>query len=137
MNTLIHSDNTWALWAILVGVAALSIWLEQRFRWAAKVTGCVIALIAMMLLSNFGVIPTESAVYDTVWDYVVPLAIPLLLFQCNIKRIGRESGRLLLIFLIGSVGTTALCEAGEVYHLHFAMRADGQSVDPAEYLPKF
>ena len=106
MNTLIHSDNTWALWAILVGVAALSIWLEQRFRWAARVTGCVIALIAMMLLSNFGVIPTESAVYDTVWDYVVPLAIPLLLFQCNIKRIGRESGRLLLIFLIGSVGTT-------------------------------
>ena len=44
--------------------------------------------------------------YDTVGDYVVPLAIPLLLFQCNIKRIGRESGRLLLIFLIGSVGTT-------------------------------
>ena len=106
MTSLIHSDNTWALWAILVGVAALSIWLEQRFRWAAKVTGCVIALISMMLLSNFGVIPTESAVYDTVWDYVVPLAIPLLLFQCNIKRIGRESGRLLLIFLIGSVGTT-------------------------------
>ena len=38
---------------------------------------------------------------------------------------------------IGSVGTTALCEAGEVYHLHFAMRADGQSVDPGEYLPQF
>ena len=38
---------------------------------------------------------------------------------------------------IGSVGTTALCETGEVYHLHFAMRADGQSVDPGEYLPQF
>ena len=38
---------------------------------------------------------------------------------------------------IGAVGTTALCEAGEVYHLHFAMRADGQSVDPGEYLPQF
>ena len=87
MTSLIHSDNTWALWAILVGVAALSIWLEQRFRWAAKVTGCVIALIAMMLLSNFGVIPTESAVYDTVWDYVVPLAIPLLLFSAAANRI--------------------------------------------------
>ena len=34
-------------------------------------------------------------------------------------------------------GDAALAEAGEVYHLHFAMRADGQSVDPAEYLPKF
>lgn len=38
---------------------------------------------------------------------------------------------------IGSVGTTALAEAGEVYHLHFAMRADGVSVDPTEYLPEF
>ena len=25
----------------------------------------------------------------------------------------------------------------QVYHLHFAMRADGQSVDPGEYLPQF
>lgn len=105
MNTLIHSDNIWALWAILISVAALSIWLEQRFRWAARITGCVLALIGMMVLANLGVVPTESVVYDTVWDYIVPLAIPLLLFQCNIKRIGRESGRLLLIFLIGSVGT--------------------------------
>lgn len=38
---------------------------------------------------------------------------------------------------IGAVGTTALAEAGEVYHLHFAMRANGQSVDPTEYLPQF
>ena len=92
MNTLIHSDNIWALWAILVGVAALSIWLEQRFRWAAKVTGCVIALIAMMLLSNFGVIPPESAVYDTVWDYVVPLAIPLLLFSATSSGLAGRAG---------------------------------------------
>lgn len=39
--------------------------------------------------------------------------------------------------IIGSVGTTALAEAGEVYHLHFAMRANGESVDPTEYLPQF
>lgn len=38
---------------------------------------------------------------------------------------------------IGSVGTTAIGEAGLVYHLHFAMRANGQSVDPTEYLPQF
>ena len=38
---------------------------------------------------------------------------------------------------IGSVGTTAIAETGQVYHLHFAMRADGQSADPTEYLPQF
>ena len=37
--------------------------------------------------------------------------------------------------VIGAVGDTALCEAGEVCHLHFAMSLDGESVDPSEYLP--
>lgn len=36
--------------------------------------------------------------------------------------------------VIGSVGTTALCESGEVYHLHFAMACNGESVNPQEYL---
>ncbi len=37
--------------------------------------------------------------------------------------------------IIGAVGDTALCEIGEVGHLHFAMTKDGLSVDPGEYLP--
>ena len=105
MSSLISADNTWALWACLVGVAALSIWLEQKYQWASKLTGCVLALLGMMILSNTGIVPTESPVYDSVWSYAVPLAIPLLLFQCNIKKIGKESGKLLFIYLISSVGT--------------------------------
>ena len=112
MGSLISADNTWVLWAILVGDAALAIWLEQRYKWASKVTGCVLALLGMMILSNIGIIPTASPVYDSVWDYVVPLAIPLLLFQCNIKKIGKESGKLLIIYLISSVGTVLGAFAG-------------------------
>ncbi len=37
--------------------------------------------------------------------------------------------------VIGSVGTTALSETGEVHHLHFAMSLNGSSVDPSDYLP--
>src|SRR5690606_4543675 len=66
-----------------------------------------IALVGAMLLANFNIIPTESPVYDTVWTYVVPLAIPLLLFQSNIFKIWNESGRLLIIFLLSSIGTVA------------------------------
>lgn len=50
-------------------------------------------------------LPVESPVYDTVWSYVVPLAIPLLSFQINVRQIFKESRRLLFIFLISSVGT--------------------------------
>ena len=36
---------------------------------------------------------------------------------------------------IGSVGTTAICETNSPYHLHFAMSVNGESVNPADYLP--
>lgn len=106
-SSLIQPDNTWTLWAILIGIAALSITLEQKYQWASKLSGPVLALVAMMFLSNIGVTPIESPVYDDVWGYVVPMAIPLLLFQCNIKKIGRESGRLLVLFILSSLGTFA------------------------------
>lgn len=106
-NTLIQADDTLTLWGIIVIVASLSIFLEQRFSWAAKITGAIIALLIAILLSNTGIIPTESAVYDSVWTIIVPLAIPLLLFHVNIKKLFKESGRLLMIFLISSIGTVA------------------------------
>ena len=37
--------------------------------------------------------------------------------------------------VIGSVGSTALSETGEVNHLHFAMSLKGGSVNPEDYLP--
>lgn len=105
MNTLISADNMWALWAILACIAAFSIWLEQKYPWANKVTGCVIALILAMALANFRVIPTDAPTYDAIWSYVVPLAIPLLLYNANIKKIWKESGRLLIIYLLSGLGT--------------------------------
>ena len=105
MNAWISPDNTWALWTILVGIAALSIYLEQTYKWASKITGAIIGLIIAMVLANIKIIPTDAPTYDAVWGYVVPLAIPLLLFNANIKKIWRESGRIMIIFLLSAMGT--------------------------------
>lgn len=105
MQTIISAENTWALWAILVTIAAISIYLEQNYKWASKIRGAIIGLLIAMLLANLNVIPTSATTYDIIWDYIVPLAIPLLLFNANIKKIWRESGRILIIFLLSSVGT--------------------------------
>ncbi len=104
-KSLISPENTWVLFAILTGIVALSIYLEQEYKWANKITGSVIALIIAMTLSNLKVIPLEAVAYDIVWDYIVPLSIPLLLYHANIKRIFKESGRLLLIYMISGLGT--------------------------------
>ncbi|CEA03878.1 hypothetical protein BN1048_02241 [Jeotgalicoccus saudimassiliensis] len=105
--SLIHPENYWVLWAILIGWAGVAIILEQKYSWASKLSGAIIALAGAMLLSNTGIIPLDSPVYDTVWTYVVPLAIPLLLFQSNVVKVWQESKRLLIIFLISTIGTVA------------------------------
>ncbi|EFV75482.1 MULTISPECIES: DUF819 domain-containing protein [Cytobacillus] len=106
-QTLIKADDYVTLWGIIVVWASASIYLEQRYSWAAKISGAIVALIGAIILSNTGIIPTASPVYDAVWTFIIPLAIPLLLFHVKIKRIWQESGRLLIIFLISSIGTVA------------------------------
>lgn len=106
-NPLIGSENTWMLMAITCGWVAFSIYAEQTFKWASKISGAIVALIGSLAMTNLGIIPTSSVWFDDiVWGYVVPMAIPLLLMQCNMKKIWKESGRVLIIFLIGSIGTT-------------------------------
>lgn len=104
-TTLIKPEDTWLLWAFLAGWAAVSIYLEQKYKWASKVTGAIIALAGALILANLNIIPTDAPAYDAVWTYVIPLAIPLLLYQANLKRVWNESGRLLILFLVSSVGT--------------------------------
>lgn len=105
-ETLIAPDDTWALLALMVTAVALAIWLEQKYSWASKVSGAIIALLIALLASNLAIIPTNSVLYDEIiWGYAVPMGIPLLLLQCNIKKIWKETGRMLIIYLIGAVGT--------------------------------
>ena len=105
-HTLITADNIWGLMGVMCIGVALSIFLEQKYQWASKVSGAIIALIMAMVLANLGVIPTNSALYDDiVWGVIVPMAIPLLLLQCNLSRVWKDTGRMLVVFLIGAVGT--------------------------------
>lgn len=106
-SSLISPDDTWFLWMFITSWAAVSIYLEQKYNWASKISGAIIALIGAVILSNLNIIPQESDVYDIVWDYVVPLSIPLLLFQVDIGEIWRRSGRVLIIFFLSSLGTFA------------------------------
>ena len=107
-TTLISPDNHWMLIMIMFLSTGIAIYAEQKYNWAAKVSGAIITLIIAVALVNLGIIPTSAPVFDdVVWGYAVPLAIPLLLLKTNIRRIGKEAGRFLIIFLIGSCGTVA------------------------------
>lgn len=104
--TLVDANDIWSLLFVLVIGVAIAIFLEQKYTWASKISGAIIALIIAVILSNLAIIPTHSVLYDDIiWGYAVPIGIPLLLLQCNMKKILKETGRMMLVFLIGSVGT--------------------------------
>lgn len=105
MKSFIAPEDVWSLWAVIVVGTATAIWLEQTSRWAAKLSGPVLALVIAMTLSNTGVMPTEAPSYAFVGDFLVPLAIPLLMLRANLFRIARETGWMFVAFHISMLGT--------------------------------
>lgn len=116
MSTWIQADNTWLLGAIMCASVAVSVYLEQTYAWASKVSGAVIAIIIALVLVNLQVIPTHAPIFDDfVWGYAVPLAIPLLLLESNLHKIWKQTGRMLFVFLIGAVGTVCGAVLGTLF----------------------
>ena len=93
--------------AILAAVVALGCLLERQRRGGQY---AVIAMVATCLALNIaGVLPKSAPVYGFINQYLIPLAIPLLMFDANLARIWRESGRMLLAFVAAVVATLLGC----------------------------
>ena len=105
-ESLIGPDQDFAIWSILIAIAAFGFWCE-RTSWGQKYSGVMLLITLSIILANLRVIPTSAGAYDVVWQYLVPIAIPLLLFEANLRRIIKESGPTLLAFLIGSAAVVA------------------------------
>lgn len=103
---LIGPEQDFALWAVLIGLAAFGFWSERR-PFGRKYSGVLLLITAAIVLSNLRIIPTAAPAYDVVWEYLVPVAIPLLLFQADIGRIVREAGPTLIAFLVGGASVVA------------------------------
>ena len=103
-NSLVHPDQTFTLWALLLSAATIGLWSEKTV-WGAKISGAVITMLVGFLLSNLKIIPLDAPIYSTIWSFLVPFSIPLLLFKANLSRLLRESRSMLVAYLIGSMGT--------------------------------
>jgi len=101
---LISPDWDFALWAVLIGVAGFGFWADST-RIGKQVSGIGIMLVIAMLLGNFGVIPHAAPAYETVWSFLVPAAVPLLLLKANLRRIIPETGPMLGAYFLGVSGT--------------------------------
>lgn len=99
---------------MVTGAAALGIYSEHK-KWFGKLSGILVTMISMSLLSMAGVVPVASNpsikvdVYEMVFSYFIPISIPMLLFSTNIIKIIKESGKLLVAYIIGAIGIVIGC----------------------------
>jgi uncharacterized membrane protein len=94
-----------ALSALVVTVAALSFLLDRHVRVLSRVGAGMIAILIAALLSNAGVVPIESPIYDVVLGPVTSLAIAWLLLSVNLGDLRKVGGKVLVAFGLAVVGT--------------------------------
>ena len=102
--TLIPADQHFAVITAILALCALA-FASERTVIGQKVTGTVVVILLAIAAANLGIIPHSAPAYGFIFSYVVPLLIPLFLFQADVRRLAREASRTSLAFLVAALGT--------------------------------
>ncbi|KAJ4911469.1 hypothetical protein Rs2_06090 [Raphanus sativus] len=106
LNTpLISGDDEWGTWTALFATGAFGLWSEKT-KVGSAVSGALVSTLIGLAASNLGVISSNAPAFAVVLNFLLPLAVPLLLFRADLRRVVQSTGKLLLAFVIGSVATT-------------------------------
>ena len=91
---------------MLSAMVLLSEWL-QKVRIFRMFGAALLVIILTAIIANLGLIPTSgNPVYSAIFDYIAPASIFLLLLDVNLRELRKAGFPMLLMFGIGTVGTT-------------------------------
>jgi len=105
-SSLIASHDALGTWTAVLMCGACGLWAERR-PWGAALGGApLVSTLCALAAANAGVMPTASPTYDVINGFLLPLAVPMLLFTADVRRVLRGSAKLLPSFAVGTLGTT-------------------------------
>ncbi len=90
---------------VLAAVVLAALWLEDHLRPFRKIGAAATAILLALTLSNLGLIPGESPVYDFLLGQAVIAGIILILLSVNLGSIRDAGAPMLGAFAIGAVGS--------------------------------
>lgn len=88
-----------------MAIANFGIILEQKTKVGKQLSATLATMFLSMFCANLGVIPYTSPIYSMVTKNLVPLAVSLLLFDSDLRRVVRDTGSLIIAFFVGAVAT--------------------------------
>jgi len=98
-----------AILAVLGAIIAAAEWLARR-PYLRHLGTAFTAILLTALVANLGLIPSSSPatpLYNGIFGYVAPLAIFYLMLGVNLGSLRQAGAPMLLLFVLGTVGTLA------------------------------
>ena len=103
---LIPAEQHFAVFTAILVLSAMA-FASERTVIGQKITGTVVVILLAIAAANMGIIPHSAPAYSFIFSYVVPMLIPLFLFQADVRRLAKEASRTTAAFLVATLGTVA------------------------------
>jgi len=100
----LHSDKFYVLSAVML-LSSFGLTLERNTKIGKALSAPLATMALALIIANLGIIPFSSPIFDFVNTNLIPLAIPLLLYDSNLRRVISDTGTLLIAFLVGTIST--------------------------------
>jgi len=104
--SLIPAEQHFAVFTAVLALSAMA-FASERTVIGQKITGTVVVILLAIAAANTGLIPHSAAAYSFIFSYIVPMLIPLFLFQADVRRLAKEASRTTAAFLVATLGTVA------------------------------
>jgi len=104
LQSVLHADSSYCLAAVML-LSTFGLSLERRTVLGKALSAPLATMALALSVANLGLIPFTSPVYGSINQCIVPLAVPLLLFDSDLRRVVRDTGSLLLAFGVGTLAT--------------------------------
>ena len=104
--SLIPAEQHFAVFTAVLVLSAMA-FASERTVIGQKITGTVVVILLAIAAANMGLIPHSAPAYSFIFSYVVPMLIPLFLFQADVRRLAKEASRTTAAFLVATLGTVA------------------------------
>ena len=102
---LIAGNDVWGTSCCLSIAAALGMWSEDTAV-GRQLSGPLVSTLIALVFSNIGIMSSSSPrTYSAVYSILLPVAVPMLLFTADMRRVVRQTGPVLRCFVLATMST--------------------------------